>query len=47
MRLETMQEERQKERQLFLDMVRSAHPIPTASLVEPKEVGTLVSHWAL
>jgi hypothetical protein len=47
MRLETMQEERSAERQVFLDMVRSAHPIPTGSVVEPKEVEVLVDHWAL
>ncbi len=47
LRLETMQEERQRERQVFLDLVRSAHPIPTPSSFEPKEVGTLVGHWAV
>jgi hypothetical protein len=47
MRLETMQEERQRERQVFLELVRSAHPIPSASSPEPREVGTVVSHWAV
>ena len=47
LRLETMQEERSAERQAFLDTVRSSHPIPTPSQVEPKEVDVLVNHWAL
>jgi hypothetical protein len=47
LRLETMQEDRIQERQVFLDLVRSAHPIPTSSTPEPQEVGTLVNHWAL
>lgn len=47
LRLETMQEDRAKERQVFLDVVRSSHPIPIATSLEPKEVGGLVSHWAL
>jgi hypothetical protein len=47
LRLETMREDRQAEREIFLDLVRSAHPIPTPSNPEPREVGVLVDHWAL
>jgi len=47
LRLETMQEERAAERQLFLEVARSVHPIPVPTRVEPKEVGNLVGHWVL
>jgi hypothetical protein len=47
LRLETMQEERSVERALFLELVRSVQPIPAPTVTEPKQVGTLVEHWAL
>jgi hypothetical protein len=47
LRLETMQEDRGRERQAFLDLVRSVHPIPQAGAIEPKEMQPLVNHWTL
>jgi hypothetical protein len=47
LRLETMQEERSVERAIFLELVRSVHPIPAPTATEPQKVGTVVEHWAL
>jgi len=47
LRFETLEQERAAPRQLFLDLVRSVHPIPSGSALETWDVDNLVGHWAL
>jgi hypothetical protein len=47
LRFETMEPDREPPRQVFMNLVRSVHPIPTGSATETTDVNNLVGHWAL